>query len=402
MKLNEKKIIFCYFGCGLSVGFSGGDMRFFELVRALVLQKGFEITIAITEGGYGNFQLYFKKEPEIIEQIKFIRIKASLFIKKEPFRNFRFYSYFVSMVQMLFLLIFKKKWGSYDFGYATSDNFCDILPLVYMKKKKIIGKMMSFTYHRYPEPSQRPGNYFVNLTLFYLQNYSFKKIIQYSDQIFLLDSLEGEEIGKMFREKMGFRGSINQLKAGIHLDRIRSVPFSSKKYDIIQLGVRPSKGIYDLPDIFERLSKDVQDFTVCLIGKIYKRDQEILEAEFKKRNIKGRVDFAGFLTDDEKFCVMKSARILIAPSHEEGWGIFISEGMACGLVPVSYDLIALKSIYGDSISYAPSFDAGKFAERIADLLKEPNIYNKFRENGEKILEGFDWKKIFEKEMHFFE
>ena len=37
---------------------------------------------------------------------------------------------------------------------------------------------------------------------------------------------------------------------------------------------------------------------------------------------------------------MKSSKLFIFPSYEEGWGISITEAMACGLAVVCYDLKA--------------------------------------------------------------
>ena len=165
--------------------------------------------------------------------------------------------------------------------------------------------------------------------------------------------------------------------------------------------MRTNKGIYDLPDIWEAVLAKFPDATLGMIGGISNEDKSRLTAEFEKRGIARGLDFLGYIDDNRKFALLKSARVFIAPSHEEGWGIAVGEAMACGLPVVGYDLIAYKSVYGDSVDYVKSFDTKDFGKKTAEILSDKKMYESYRAKGGKTIAKYDWKDIFSRELKFY-
>ncbi len=390
------KILLPCLGNGLVTEFSGGETRQFEFIRMLLSDGGFDITFVTTSGGYNSFLTYYHDRPDIIKKVKVVLLKASLFIKNEPFRMFRYWSNFISIIHFILKIRFGRP-GDFDLAYAFSDFLFDIYPLVLMKKKKRIRVLFSSIYHRYPEPSKRKGNYFLNWLVFRLQLRSFKLISGFFDECMILDSLEGKEAGETVKS-MGFPKDILFVKCGLNIDQIKEIQSGGRKRDIIHIGMRPNKGIYDLPEILRPVREKYPDIKISLIGKISEDDRVRLTKEFEKYNLAGNVEYPGMVTDEEKFKILKSARLFIAPSHEEGWGIAIGEAFACGLPVVAYDLPAYHSVYGDSVDYCPGFDKKLFAGKILELLEAPGLYKKYQNAGLERIQSYNWDKLFNEEL----
>jgi glycosyltransferase involved in cell wall biosynthesis len=399
-KIKKIRIFVPGVGSGLKSGMCGGGTRFNELVRAMVRDGGFDITIGFTAGGHESFLNYFANDPGVIDAVNVIPIRASLFLKKEPFRLFRAWSYFISTLH-LNSLSRRKDFGPFDIGLSTSDFFYHVGPLVKMKKKGKIDKFFSLSYHRYPKPGERKGIYLINWFMYRQQRKVFRQIGKYSDTVFINGSAEGQEIMKEMVSS-GYTGEPVFVDLGVDKEFIDNIPADpDKNFTLIHIGMRTNKGIYDLPQIWETVLAKFPDATLGMIGGISAEDKFKLTAEFEKRGANRNLEYLGYISDERKFALLKSAKMFIAPSHEEGWGIAVGEAMACGIPVAGYDLIAYKSVYGNSISYARSFDIGEFGKKVCALLSSAKEYESYQTKGAETIAKYDWKKIFARELEYY-
>lgn len=129
-------------------------------------------------------------------------------------------------------------------------------------------------------------------------------------------------------------------------------------------------------------------------------------SKFKKHiadaKLTENISVLGFIEDAAKvYQIMKSSRIYITPSYEEGWGIAVGEALACGLPVVAYDLPAYRRIYGSVIYTVPVGDKKAFAEKIISLL---SLSDEEREKMAPIfiqsVAKYDWDEIAEKEYQY--
>lgn len=99
------------------------------------------------------------------------------------------------------------------------------------------------------------------------------------------------------------------------------------------------------------------------------------------------------LEGPEHFSQMKKARILFAPSHEEGWGIFICEAMAAGLPVVAYDLPVFQHIYAGAYAAVPKFEVKAFAAEVVGLLNDSSRFATLQGRGYECAKQYDWRLI---------
>jgi glycosyltransferase involved in cell wall biosynthesis len=145
-------------------------------------------------------------------------------------------------------------------------------------------------------------------------------------------------------------------------------------------------------------SKKHTEVTLAMIGGGNNKLEQELKKLVKKCNLEKNIHILGYLDDEEAFGILKSSKIFVFPSHEEGFGISILEAMTCGLPVVAYDLPTYKSIYGNNILKVPIGDFKQFAENILKLLNEKQIRDDIGLKGQEFIQKYDWDEIAEGEL----
>jgi len=105
---------------------------------------------------------------------------------------------------------------------------------------------------------------------------------------------------------------------------------------------------------------------------------------------------AGFLSENEKLLTMQSSKVFVFPSYEEGWGIAVAEGIACGLQVILYDIGAYNAFDGYIIKVQKG-NTKSMSEAIIQVLE-----NSTTKVGDRKLVRInsipDWKDIANKEL----
>lgn len=167
--------------------------------------------------------------------------------------------------------------------------------------------------------------------------------------------------------KMGYRESeLVYISNGIDVQLADAIPDQPKIFDIVWTGrVHKQKGIDDLLATLEFLAAKLDDFRAIIIGSAKKTLAPRIEA----LGIADRVHFSGYVSEEEKFRLIKSSRVFLMPSHYESWGIVIGEALACAVPVVAYDVAAYRPVFGDFVRYVSlmNLDALK-AEALKQVL----------------------------------
>jgi glycosyltransferase involved in cell wall biosynthesis len=147
------------------------------------------------------------------------------------------------------------------------------------------------------------------------------------------------------------------ISNGIDMARADAVPTQEKIYDVAWTGrVHPQKGIDDLLATFAFLNRQLPDFRAILIGNVH----AALEPRITALGLKAQVHFSGYVSEAEKFRLLKSSRLFLMPSRYESWGIVIGEALACSVPVVAYELAAYRPIFGSLLQYVTPFELGAF------------------------------------------
>lgn len=230
-----------------------------------------------------------------------------------------------------------------------------------------------------------------------MQEWSLKKIARHADAAWVYDTDAGDLVKKRLLQLGMPSGRIRIMKCGINLSQISEVKEAKKTVDAVMVGIRPNKGLHDILPVWEEVLKRRPGTTLRLMGGM-SGETELLK-EIKQRGFDNLIEAfrpkGGFLPAPEYYAKLKEAKILFAPSHEEGWGMAVCEAMAAGLPVVAYDLPVYRRIYGNAFSSVPCFDNVAFATALVQLLTNAELYAKSREAGLTCAAGYDWAAIAE-------
>jgi len=159
---------------------------------------------------------------------------------------------------------------------------------------------------------------------------------------------------------------------GVSLKNIQSAVGQPHDHQVVVLGrLTRNKGVFDLPDIWARITSALPDSKLLIIGDGPERNN--LTECFKAAGLSGNVEFAGFIEEQNKYSILKGSKVLLAPSREEGWGIAVCEAMACGLPVVAYDLPAYHSVFRQGILTVSIGDKAGLADHVVKLLKDEEL-----------------------------
>lgn len=135
----------------------------------------------------------------------------------------------------------------------------------------------------------------------------------------------------------GIKGSIFIVPNGVDFEKIRPIPPSSTRSDVIFSGrLIRDKHVDVLIGALGFLHKSYPDLKCTIIGR--GPEEERLKAQVISENLEKNVEFVGFLKDpDDLIGLMKSSRVCVLPSTREGFGIVALEARACGIPVVTSD-----------------------------------------------------------------
>jgi glycosyltransferase involved in cell wall biosynthesis len=92
---------------------------------------------------------------------------------------------------------------------------------------------------------------------------------------------------------------------------------------------------------------DSKKWNLRIIGRGTEGYEKELRAIVEKLDIQGRVNFLGFVSEEDKFEEMSKAWVLLVPSSREGWGMIVGEANYAGTQVIGYNSPGLK----DSIPF---------------------------------------------------
>lgn len=111
-----------------------------------------------------------------------------------------------------------------------------------------------------------------------------------------------------------------------------------------------------------------------------------------------RVQFTGYVADEDMPMLYSAADLYLCPSHYEGFGLPVVEAMACGTPVLSSAGGALPEVIGDAGALEERLDPKVWAHRIASLLQDSSMLARMRERGLHRAQQFTWEAAAERTL----
>ncbi|WJS94215.1 glycosyltransferase [Flavobacterium johnsoniae] len=130
-------------------------------------------------------------------------------------------------------------------------------------------------------------------------------------------------------QALGFKNPIHIIPNGIHLKDVKKIKenYGTKKM-IFMSRIHPKKGIELLLDAWR--TSNTEDWTLEIAGS---GEQEYIESLLQSTQDLKNVHFVGAKYGEEKWDFLRSADVMVLPTHSENFGIVVAEALAVA-VPV--------------------------------------------------------------------
>lgn len=106
------------------------------------------------------------------------------------------------------------------------------------------------------------------------------------------------------------------------------------------------------------------------------------------------VVFHGFVSEERKIDLMRSAWANVFPSPKEGWGITVIEAAACGTPSLASDSPGLRDsvCHGETGFLVPHGDIDALAARMLELADSPPLMTRLGDRARRFAEGLTWER----------
>lgn len=188
-------------------------------------------------------------------------------------------------------------------------------------------------------------------------------------------------------ETIGFRNTIDVIVSGIDTDFIEKIKAEKEKMHIVYAGrLVKYKNIDRLIRCAAELKKEFPEMKLTIVGSGPEENQ--LKHLSKTLGVNAR--FTGFVSETEKFRILKSAEIFVNPSSVEGLGLILIEAMACRAAVVANNLDCY-FFCSEENSVLYNNEKGLYSA-LRTLLHNKRKMSKIAGIGHKTASGYSWDK----------
>lgn len=265
-----------------------------------------------------------------------------------------------------------------------------------IRSKKIVTTVHDFSFHLYPEwhPRER---------IAYLSKNFFKRIEKADLIITVSRYIEREALellkGKDLRIVTIYNGCNHALFNPPKRAEEKKANLLGN-YILFVGSIEPRKNLLGLLKAYLLLPEYMKkDFQLLLIGYRGWGNQEILE---QMDQLKGRVNYLGYLSGEELAALYRGASCLVFPSFYEGFGLPPLEAMACGCPVIVSKIASLPEVCGDAGYYVDPYRVESIAEGIYQVLTDESLRQSLIEKGPLRARLFSWEKSAREHLKVFE
>ncbi len=164
--------------------------------------------------------------------------------------------------------------------------------------------------------------------------------------------------------------------------------------------LEPRKNLITLLEAYSRIAADTRAPLIVGGGKgwLYQPVFERLEA----LNLRDRVQFVGYLDEEELPLWYAAASVFVFPSLYEGFGMPPLEAMSCGTPVVTSNASSLPEVVADAGLMVAPHDAEGLAAAVLRVLTSADLRAELRERGLQRARHFSWRTTAERTLQVYQ
>jgi glycosyltransferase involved in cell wall biosynthesis len=227
-----------------------------------------------------------------------------------------------------------------------------------------------------------------------LDRFLTKTLVLASDKVITVSKYSQRQLVETYRLQPG---KVAVVYNGV-AEEYRPLPQNrNRKPDVIELlylgSLKPRKNLRFLLDVLAKVSSQDTRVMLTIGGQGPQKDE--LEAYALQLGLGDSVVFPGYIPEDEKVSCYNRADVFVLPSLLEGFGMVVTEAMACGKPVVASNVCSLPELVDDGETgyLADPYQVDSFADRILRLVRDRDMREQMGIRGRKrVLRQFSWER----------
>jgi len=369
---------------------SGGERHFIEFLKRA---KIFEFDVITTRIG--------------TEVLKANSVKAKTYIISVPFEKVLCKSIGIGLSILYFLRIIKaillvcSLSREYNIICSSTHFIYDVLIANLASMKSKAAKTIVYLHHLGPPPLMRARYHPIipSFLLWTSQSLSLSLIKRNGHSIVTYPFVKKILLEMRFHDER-----IKVMYSGVEVQTIQSkkamyTEESGNGYDACFLGrLAPLKGIFDLIDIWIHVCQRIPNARLVIMGWGQEKFVSRLKEIIKSTSLTNKIILLGPVNEEEKYPLLKSCKIFVHPSYEEGWGTTVCEAIVCGLPVVGYNIPAYEFFDG-AIIKVPMGNIESFSKKTIELLMNDDLRAEMSKKAINIAQRFSWNNVIKRELN---
>jgi glycosyltransferase involved in cell wall biosynthesis len=302
----------------------------------------------------------------------------SIYIPRKPYKFFRFFEKF--LYHDLYLP-FKLYFGKYDVFIETQYIFN---PLFKPKNTLIVNFIYDIGLMLYDDiqTTKHTNNFRKKLA----------KSLQKSDLLITLSQSSQKDILHYTQHQLNFTPSIDYIyastttsyKCQLTKNELFNKFKISTDYFLFLGTLEPRKNPLATLKAFHHFKQKTKASTKLIFagkkGWLYKEVLEYVE----DHHLTHEVIFTGYITQEEKYLLLKEAKLFLFLSKYEGFGMPPLEALRLNTAVLLSDIPVFHELFGSNASYAPINDIKAISQKMQEALIQPRVIL------ETSLKKFSW------------
>ena len=300
------------------------------------------------------------------------------------------------MTARLIRLVFRCPKLKQGVVFAPSDFLWDTVPCAWLKLRNPNARFVGVVWHLVPSPWQRAGASFLqNVLSHFSQRASLLILAIIADRVLVPTRSTMNQLRHILGKKLCVA-----LSGGIDFQKITELPEEKKIFDACYLGrLHPAKGIFDLIQVWARVVYEKKDAKLAIIGGGPASVVRRLRKDIDDNHLENNVTLFGEVSHQAVLRLVKKCKILVQPSHEEGFSIAVCEALACGLPVIAYDLPVYRELYADAVIEVPKGDIDSMAKETVSLILDNQRRTLLAQKGISQARKYDWNYVAKRVAH---
>ena len=166
--------------------------------------------------------------------------------------------------------------------------------------------------------------------------------------------------------------------------------------------LEPRKNLLGLLDgIKQYRNKYHDDLSLVLVGKWGWKSTQLRHRLWKK-DVNSWVHHLGYVPNEDRPALYRSASVLTWPSIYEGFGLPVLEAMASGTPVITSNTSSLPELTQDSAILVDPYNPNDISEALRGLLNSKPLQQRLKEKGLLRTSDFSWQKTAKQTLEIFE